>query len=839
MSRSIGLADKGVRMESQGKRSVVMDGIKPMPSHMERTSPAFGRASICALLCWMLWSTLLLTGIAQAQSSPAPSTTSNYVYDANGRLTAVTKGDGTSAPYTYDTLGNLLQVGGAIPAGQLALFTFTPSHGEAGTAITINGQGFSSALANDSVSFNGTVATVTSASPTQLVTSVPAGASSGPITVTVGGQVVSSTTPFVVDDTGLPPTISQIAPTLVAVGESITVTGSHLDPVTGNTTVQMGGRDVSLSSINDAQLQFVVPTTASSGHVTVQTPYGQATSSASTYVLPAGINEASVVSSGYATIDNSPVDLNIGGANQLGAVLFDANSGSWLSLQTSNINTTASNINYTIYGPGNELIQQGMISTSSPSIHLPQLIATGTYLAIFQPNTAGAQLTVNVQTDNTLTTAVALPINMAASWQSKRLLFTANAGDNLELTAYELAVSGSSSNSVTVSVYDPSGVYVSSQSCYTSNPGSSCRLTPLWNLIPGTYTAIITPPDASSTISFNAIVKRDVIGPTLVANIPTTATLGEGDVERLTFNATAGDTVSLYLSNVNTNPAGQAMYLPVFLPGAVTTTNIYTVLSGSGSNTINLSNLPVSGTYTVVASIIAGTPGSAQLTLIHGVTGTVVSGGSSQNYVAAAPGQSVGINFSANNGDNLELTLYGLTISGSSSNSVSMNVYDSSSRYISSVTCSTSSPGASCRLPLWNLAAGNYAAVIAPSDTSSTIGFDALLKPDVIGPMLVANTPTTINLGEGDVERLTFNANAGDTVTLNLSGVSTTPTGQAMYVPVFLPGSITTNNIYAVFNTDSSNSLTLSNLPVSGTYTVFASIISGTPGSAQVTLVPQ
>ena len=181
---------------------------------------------------WLLYSVVLGVGEAHAQST-------SYVYDANGRVVAVTASNGTSVQYGYNTLGHINQVGAPISVGQLAIFAFVPTHGVSGTQVTIQGQGFDSNAANDTVSFNGTVASVISATATALVTTVPSGATTGPISVTVGGQTAASATPFVVDDTGVPPSITQVSPVVASVGTAITVTGTHLDPIAGYTTVQM------------------------------------------------------------------------------------------------------------------------------------------------------------------------------------------------------------------------------------------------------------------------------------------------------------------------------------------------------------------------------------------------------------------------------------------------------------------------------------------------------------------------------------------------------------------------------------------------------------------------
>tara|TARA_R110001606_G_scaffold72450_1_gene166706 strand:+ start:18617 stop:24574 length:5958 start_codon:yes stop_codon:yes gene_type:complete len=73
-----------------------------------------------------------------------------------------------------------------------------PLSGVVGTEVTITGTGFSTTPADNAVAFNGTTAIVTASTATTITTSVPAGASSGPITVTVAGNTVASDGDFYV-----------------------------------------------------------------------------------------------------------------------------------------------------------------------------------------------------------------------------------------------------------------------------------------------------------------------------------------------------------------------------------------------------------------------------------------------------------------------------------------------------------------------------------------------------------------------------------------------------------------------------------------------------------------
>ncbi|MBF3882695.1 IPT/TIG domain-containing protein [Burkholderia pseudomallei] len=924
-------------MESRGNGRQVMEGGLDGSSIRERLRRWLDR-SFRAAVIGLLGLLLLAGGIVHAQST-------RYVYDANGRVVAVTANSGSSVQYGYNTLGHASQVSAPLSSGQLAIFSFMPTHGEAGTQVTIHGQGFDSNAANDTVSFNGTVATVISASATALVTTVPSGATTGPISVTVASRTATSATPFVIDDTGMPPVITQASPAAVSVGDTVTITGAHLDPVAGHTEVQMGGRGIAaLTALSDTQLQYTVPSNGSSGYVTAATPYGLASSPIPVIVLPSGISASSVVSSGNAAVGSSGVTLSIGASGQFGALTFTAPQSGWVSLQASGITTAASSINYTVYAPGNNVIQQGVISASSPSIHLPHLVAGATYLILVQPNGAGAQMTLGVETNALLTINSAATLITTTPGQSKRVLFNALAGqnmvfvingtgtnpsgqsvsytvytpsgatymsgstpntgvinlglvpttgtyqiviaptggatgsvqveaeqgvggvlgrtqqsfatnvggqyvdlsftatqnENLELSLSNMSMIGGDTDHLTAWLYDSAGNAVAQFACSINNPGGSC-LQHLWYLSAGKYTLIVMPA-GSGTLSFNASLQDDLVGPNVAVGSTANISLGAGQVERLTFNAKAGDTIALNVSGITTTPTGQGVTFLVYRPdaGAITVnTSTYTSFSPTGSQTVNLTNLPVSGTYTVIASPSYGLPATAQFSVVPGATGTLASGGTSQSYTANVSGEQIALSFTATQNENLELTFNNISVSGSGGNQFNAWVFDGTGRQVASFTCYGSNPGNSCTQHLWYLSAGTY--TVFASQDNGTISFDAVLQDDLVGPNVAVGNTTNISLGAGQVERLTFNAKAGDTIALNVSSITTTPAGQGVTFWVYRPdaGAITINtSIYTSFNPTGSQTVNLTSLPVSGTYTVIASPSYGLPATAQFSVVP-
>ncbi|KGX70127.1 hypothetical protein Y026_936 [Burkholderia pseudomallei TSV28] len=798
-------------------------GISMMRRHFLRQLDRLFHVTLIGMLCFMAW------GMAHAQST-------RYVYDANGRVVAVTATSGTSVQYGYNTLGQASQVSVPLSSGQLAIFAFMPTHGEAGAQVTIQGQGFDSNPANDTVSFNGVAATVISASSTQLVVMVPGGVTTGPISVTVGTQTVTTATPFTVDDTGVPPTITQMTPIAVASGGSVTVAGTHLNPVAGATVVQVGDLDQSPSSLSDSQVQFAM-SAADSGTVSVSTPYGVALSPTPLFVLANGLNPANFVSGTTATVNGAPASLAIGAGGQMGGVLFYGTAGSWLSLQLTTITTSANNLTYQIYGPGNVLVQSGAVSTSSPSIHLPPLTATGNYVAIFQPDTAGAQLSMTVQTDLALVNTTPYAITTSQAWRSEGMVFTATSGANMELELTGLNVTGGTQNQVAVTVSNAAGAVIASFNCTGSATTTTYCHQPLWNMTAGMYRVTVAP-SSGGTMAFNAIVQPDVIGPTLTPNAPLAINMSAGQMERVSFTATAGESVALSLSNIAT-PSGQFLAVFVYTPNttAPTFSNYYALRLSSDSNILNLPNLPTTGTYTVVIGSADSVPVSGQLTLLSNAGGPLSVDGSNHRYATSASGQNVYLSFSANDGDNLDLELTDLNILGGGQNTAGVQVTNAAGTVIASITCAGSANTATyCHLSLWNMTAGSYIVAVYPL-SGGTMMFGATLQPNIIGSALTPNTPLAFDLSAGQMERVTFNGTAGQALALSLSNVSTVG-GRYLAAIVYAPGGpITQTNYYGYLNSNNSTLLNLGNLPVSGTYTVVIGSEDSAPTTGQLTLI--
>src|ERR1044071_697608 len=133
---------------------------------------------LCALCVFVVES------FSPSQALAQQATTTRYTYDDNGRLKSVILPTGEAAVYNYDAAGNITSIQ-RIAVNGLALQDFSPREGVVGDQVILTGVGFGATIADNTVKFyNNITATIVSASPTQIVVTVPEGTSTGVITLT-------------------------------------------------------------------------------------------------------------------------------------------------------------------------------------------------------------------------------------------------------------------------------------------------------------------------------------------------------------------------------------------------------------------------------------------------------------------------------------------------------------------------------------------------------------------------------------------------------------------------------------------------------------------------------
>lgn len=166
------------------------------------------------------------------------------------------------------------------PPAAPSISGLSPTSGSVGTAVTITGTNLDSVTA---VLFGATPAVIGTRTAAQLATTVPAGASTGTLSVTGPGGTATSTTTFTV--LPAPPTLTGFNPTSGPVGSTVVITGTNFSSASSVTFNSVSA----LFTVNSAtQITATVPAGATSGTIAVSTPGGTATSATGFTVTSSG-----------------------------------------------------------------------------------------------------------------------------------------------------------------------------------------------------------------------------------------------------------------------------------------------------------------------------------------------------------------------------------------------------------------------------------------------------------------------------------------------------------------------------------------------------------------------
>jgi N-acetylneuraminic acid mutarotase len=152
------------------------------------------------------------------QTIAAPAGTYNLAVSFGGDAANATL---TNTPVYPNSVTNISPSSGiAITVTPPYVTGLTPAIGIDGTAVVVTGTGFDPTASNNEVTFNGTTAQVDSSTSATIQTSVPAGASSGPVSVTTSSGSTTSSLLFTVTGSAgnPPPTIMSLFPNTATVG---------------------------------------------------------------------------------------------------------------------------------------------------------------------------------------------------------------------------------------------------------------------------------------------------------------------------------------------------------------------------------------------------------------------------------------------------------------------------------------------------------------------------------------------------------------------------------------------------------------------------------------------
>lgn len=631
--------------------------------------------------------------------------------------------------------------------------TFSPTSGVYGTAVTINGSGFSTTAASNTVKFNGTQATVNTATATQLSVTVPSAATTGTVTVTVGTLTGTSTSSFTIPS----PTIGSFPSSGVA-GSQVTISGTNFSPVASDNTVTFHGTAATVVSSTSIQIVAVVPPTATTGTIKIT------------------VGSHSVTSTTNFTVIKQPTIS--------GFIPSFGPAGTQVSVNGTNFSSTATNDSGAFNGLAATVTSA---STSNLGLSAPSGVQTGPI-----------SVTVSGATGTSATPFVAVPgfstQGGEPSFRPGPDAFSPTHGSPGTLVAIRIPTLGAGSETVAFNG--------------TAAQTVATNLTDIFVLVPsGATTGPIQlgfgyGQTVSSSTNFFVDSSPNISGIDPLA-------------------APVGATVTLQGKNFGTSPSANTVTINgVSAPVSAATANqlTITVPSGATSGMIQVSANGGSGTSVLPFAVVAA-----------GSNTNIPLDGISAQASASSAGQSLMFNFAGTQNQNLGLAISNLVLApASQATSVSVKAPDGST--FASLPCP-----AGCTIELSNLPqSGNYTVVVSPNTNSIASAVATLTSQSTAS--LNGSTASTIGLTRlGQIARITFAANAGDSYGLEFANFWVVPS-EVVQLKVLKPDGTL---LGSVAQSDGGKYVfPLVHLPTTGTYTVIAQPLSAaTATSFQATLL--
>jgi YD repeat-containing protein len=591
--------------------------------------------------------------VANVSLSSAPAGPVTYVYDELGRLVSVVDPSGDAATYTYDAVGNILSIG-RIASGTVAITEFTPNAGAIGSAVTVYGTGFSATPAQNTLTFNGTAATVTASTTTQITTTVPVGAISGPIAVTTPLGSASSVTPFVVQAVTGAPSISSFSPVIASIGSALTINGANFDAVKANNLVVLHQTMATVTSNTSSVLSTTIALATTSGRVTVSTPTGTAVSVDDLYIPPAGFTPPDVAfTSRVGFGDGASVVASIGTANRIGLLLFDATAGQRISL---NLTQSTFSGSLKLFRPGGGSALTTTFTTAGKFIDPVPLAETGTYMVLVDPTgTAIGSLRVTLYDVVDPTTSItptlagtALAVSTSTPGQRALATFTAVAGQRVSLKVSAVTIGSGTGCRAAVSILGPGGATVVTNVCVLS-AGAFLNVTPA--LVAGVHTLVVDPAGAftgGATVTLYDVPAdwSESITPGSPGSPVIVSLTGAGQNGILSFTGTNLQRLSLTITDNSTSGGASCTAVTIRKPDGSPEASIACVNTLTAF--LDVTPLSATGPYTILVDPAAERTGNITLALheVADVTGTLTVNAAATPVTLNVPGQNASFTFS-------------------------------------------------------------------------------------------------------------------------------------------------------------------------------------------------
>jgi len=332
------------------------------------------------------------------------------------------------------------------------------------------------------------------------------------------------------------------------------------------------------------------------------------------------------------------------------------------------------------------------------------------------------------------------------------------------------------------------------------------------------------PPNTSGAYasSFDAVVSTNVTG-TLTVNAgsaTTVTTTKEGQNARYTFSGTAGQYISLILTSntLDDGDPGSGNTITFYARGPSGLLTAVTLAKGA-VGTLDIENLPSTGTYTIVMTPLGNIKGSIAMQLKTYATGSVTV--NSTKSIPLTSGQKGKYTFSgvANTGYGFAVTSLVLTPTATTP-TLQLRINDPSGNTIGGGPVDQ---GTNCYLaPSSITSTGTYTIFVDPGTDSTSqvysVTGNLILSKDVTGTLTVnAASATTVTISfKGQNARYSFSGTSGQNLKLLVSNnnIPTPSTSFAIYGPsssLAYSGSVSVG---------AGGTILMSSLPSTGTYKI-------------------
>jgi hypothetical protein len=523
---------------------------------------------------------------------------------------------------------------------------------------------------------------------------------------------------------------------------------------------------------------------------------------------------------GSMVLGGASVAVTIGTPGQNARIEFTGTAGQQVALQLSPVTIAMATVS--IRNPDGTTLVTRSVANSGAIIDNLTLPANGTYAIIIDPsgaNTGSVTLTLFGTNDVTATITLGgapVIISIGTSGQNARVTFTGTAGQRISLRLSNVSIAGNY-----VSILNPDGSFLVSP-VFVTTTGSFIDTRTLTST--GTHTILIDP-SGSNTGSMTLTlydVPADItstIAPGGASVAVTLVTAGQNG--RVTFSRTAGQRISLRLSNVTIassyvsilNPDGSTLVAPVI----VTTTGTF----------IDVRTLVATGTHTIFVDPSGTNTGSVSLTLYDvpsDITGSISIGAPVALTVGTA-GQNARLTFTGSTAQRISLRLSSVTIAATN---VSILNPDGST-LVSPVFIGTTGGFIDTRTLT---ATGTHTIVVDPSaaNTGSITLTLYEVPPDATGTVTVGGSGVGITTATpGQNASISFAGTSGQQVTVRITG----NTMGLVTVKLMRPdGTMITTSTSSV----GSFNLATQTLASTGTYTISIDPSGTNVGSQTVTV---